>query len=259
MLRTICFSIFLSLVPVCSVSAEDDPAELIVVYAHQPPLISKKNEIVVGYYADVLRLLFEEKLKYKLSFVGKVWKRAQLHVSSGAADIIVTVPTPERLTYAAAVGGPINEVKMRLYSRTDHKKLSTLDRVRSIADLRAAGVSMVANIGDGWHEANIEDAGVPTSYVPDLQNAFLIVANGRADAVFARPETANRIVERHNLQGKIGLTKGIVEPANIHVLVSKKSPVLAQQIAIENALAKIAEAGDLERLRTRYGLEESRE
>ena len=61
---------------------------------------------------DILKEIFENQMGYILEFKELPWKRAQKNVEKGAADLLVTVVTKERLEYAIKSDFPILQSKI---------------------------------------------------------------------------------------------------------------------------------------------------
>jgi len=223
-----------------------------VAYAQSLPLIYTDGHQTVGIYADILSAVCEHHLGWRLSFINSPWKRAQRAVEVGDADIMVTVATPARLEYAHVVEPAIYELSLHVFTSANHEKRKSLASVRTVEDLVRLQVNTATNFGDDWHRSTIEATGVPTRYLPDLTNGFLLVAEGRTDVVIATRSTAKNIIEQNNLQGKIIETGGTLPAPSIHILIGKKSPIAARVGDLEAALASFIAEGRLAAVQARY-------
>lgn len=228
-----------------SVQSEDKP-DITVAFSYAAPLIYSKDGQIVGLYPDVLREVFEKKLGFQLRFADRPWKRAQADVERGDADIIVTVPTPERRQYVLVTEQPIYRLERNIYSRVGHPLLSSLKTAQSLEDLLALDLTASTDIGDGWYRANVAVRGVQTHYTPDLINSFMMVADGRADVVISSSTMARSIIDEKELGGRILDTGGRLDSPPAHILIGKKSHLSSQMDIVNDAIAALIASGQLE-------------
>lgn len=205
-----------------------------------------------GVYIEILRELFETELGMELVFTPLPWKRAQLAVKNGQADILVTVATPERLEYAVASELPVLEVYLQVYTSVGHPKRQQMDVIKSGKDIKALGLIPVTNIGNQWHMQNIDSFGVATEYVLAEANAFQMVAAKRGD-ITIEPNIAGRhLIKELQLEEKVEATEARFGPLQMHLLMGKNSPHFHLVPRINEALKRLVDSGRIERIITRY-------
>lgn len=227
--------------------------EVKVAFAVSPGIVFfGKNSTVEGLYVDVLKQVFETELGMKVTMVERPWKRAQNDVRLGRADIMITVPTPDRLAYTHVVEPAVHVLQRSLFTSHNHSRLKEISHVSTIADIAKLGLKMTTNIGDGWHKKMVAGTTIETLYVPDLTHSFLLVSDGRADLVVASRATAKNIMDTRGLQGMLVETTGKIPEAQAHILVSKQSPLAADIDKINAAVETLVADGRLEQIRLRY-------
>lgn len=180
------------------------------------------------------------------------WARAQATVQAGQADVLITVPTPERLVYAVASDGPVYLMVMQIYARKDHPRLADIRRIKSAQDIVALDLVAVSNLGNGWHKATIEAAGVKTHYGTSDESAARMLAAKRGDLIVDSAVSMAAEIRRLGLQNTLTATGAPFQPVRFHVLMSNKSTFLPRLPEINRAIQTLQKNGTLERLSQKY-------
>ncbi len=223
-----------------------------VSYAYNKPLIYQVGNHGTGVYPDILYEIFSVELGLQLDFQERPWKRAQTDIKMGRSDVIVTVPTSERLRYVLASRDPIYYLERKLYTYQGHTKLKEIQAIKTIADIIDLNLSMAAIIGDGWYKENLLNKGVATRLVPDPRNSFRILADKRVDAIITSPSTAENVLRHEGVTEKIVDTGISFRSAAAHILVSKKSKYAHRMNEIDQAIAKIIKDGRYSKILAKY-------
>ena len=224
----------------------------IVSYATNRPLIYPENQQIKGLYSDVLRVVFEQHLGVKLQFQNRPWKRAQTDVKMGRSDIIVTVPTEERLRYVVASSMPIYQLKRRLYTYPNHPQLPEIMTIENIDDVVKARLKMAAVIGDGWFKEKLLSRGVDANLVPDPRHSFRLLADGRVDLVITSPSVYKNATRLNRNASRILDTHVDLESLAAHILIGKRSRYVARMPEINRILENMYESGQLQAIYNRY-------
>lgn len=162
---------------------------------------------VRGLFVEAAETLLREKLGQGVDHQAFPWARAQAMVRGGEADGFLTVPTPERLSYVLASARPVFTFPMCIIAAADSPRLTDLQQVHRLEDLRSFRVGHY--IGSGWADANLRPLGLDIQWAADLTGAMRLVANGRVDALvdnavsmrvrLAAPEFNGKLVELPNI------------------------------------------------------------
>jgi polar amino acid transport system substrate-binding protein len=229
-----------------------------VTYAVGPPSIpvyeleSGNENGWKGLFVEIVEEIFAEELGYRVVIEQYPWKRAQQNVKEGIADIMVSVPTAERLEYALKSDRPIYRMYLNVYTYAGHPKLAKIGKIKTVQDINALKLKPVTNLGNGWHKENIEDAGVTTFYVPNDENLVQFLALRRADIMIDAPLFMNHLIKQHNLESKIVKTDVLFGPVNFHLLVSKNSRFAQLMPTIDKTINGLEQKGRLEQIASKY-------
>lgn len=244
------FGLFLGL------AAQSQPAApLRYVTMGSPPQIMVSDTSpsgMKGLYADILDDILTRRMG--LAWTGTLlpWKRAQLEVQAGTADLMITIPTEERRAYALASLHPVVEEYLHVYTYADHPKIKEIRGIKSAEDILRLGLVPVTNLGNGWHRQNIDAFGVKTHYAPADQNIALFLASKRADIMIDLPMTMNPMIKSLGLANRIEMTPARFGPISFHILVSRKSPFAASMNALDQATEQFIRDGTQDRLISKY-------
>jgi polar amino acid transport system substrate-binding protein len=227
----------------------------VITYAgtNWPPYCwSDSSGTAIGLYPDLLRALFEQELQMKMQTVFVPWKRAQLMVETGEADILVTVPTAERRQYALISQQPLVDIYLHVFAAASHPRLAEISIITSAADILRLDLRPVTNIGNIWHQEEIDSHGINTVYVPSEENAFLVLAAGRADISIEPSIVGMHLIKKFDLGTTVTMTPARFGPLHMHLLVSKNSPFAMNMDRINTALQNLHSSGRIAAILARY-------
>jgi polar amino acid transport system substrate-binding protein len=207
-----------------------------------------------GLFVDILDRVLVRELGVDLTFMAFPWKRAQKQVEDGNADILISVPTSERLQYSLASDAPVLKMYLHVYTYAGHRRLPEIRQIRTPADIIALNLIPATNDGNSWHKENIDSFGVKTLYVPNDENLVQFLAKRRADIMIDAPITMNRLIRQYGLAADIVQTDVRFGPVNFHLLMSRKSRYVKLMPEINAAISKLAKDGTLEKLAMNYVL-----
>jgi len=145
--------------------------------ANYPPFISKnKDGKAQGVFKDIMDELFK-RLNKKLVCELYPWKRAQERVKNNLADGMITVVTKKRLQFLEA-SDPIVTVHERVFASSENPKIQKIMDITKVSQFK--DYKVVDYIGAGWAKERYKN--LPhVIWAPKSSNAFLMLANGRAD------------------------------------------------------------------------------
>lgn len=205
-----------------------------------------------GVYVDLLTEIFEKELGYELEYRNVPWKRAQYLIQNGSSDIIVTLPTKERLEYTIPSKLPLIELSLNVFTYTNHPKLKQINEIKSAHDIKRLALKPVTNIGNGWQRNEIDSHGIITEYVPTEENAFQMIASRRADITIEPTCAGTFLIKKLGLEEKVVPTSAFFGPLNFHILLSKKSKYYEQMETIDMVLETLTLSGRLDKIISAY-------
>lgn len=205
-----------------------------------------------GLYFDIINEIFIKGLGMEIRYLEVPWKRAQYKVETGKADFLITLKTKERLSYAAASSLPLLELFLHIFTYKDHPQLDGIQKITSGSEIKRLNLTPVTNIGNSWHEKNIDNHGIMTHYVNTEENAFKVVANKRADLTIEPVHAGVHLIKKLGLQNSVVLTDAKFGPLNMHLLLSKKSPHHHLMPEIDRIIQKLASNGTLKKISESY-------
>ncbi len=226
-------------------------------FAHlewKPYTYTDANGQSVGIFVDVMKEIFEKRLSIKVVARNRPWKRAQLEVRDGDADVIITVPTQERLDYAQKSKSVVFPLYQSLFTYNNHPKLIEIQNIKTIEDILRLKLKAVSNLGNSWHKKNIQMLGVPTKLVSEDEKMIKILAHQRADILIDETIAINISINENGLNDKIVQTTVRYGPANFHLLMSKKSKFIKLMPKIDQIIFSLVEDGTFSKIPARYGV-----
>jgi polar amino acid transport system substrate-binding protein len=207
---------------------------------------------IKGLYAETLENILGQRMKRQWSGTLLPWKRAQAEVQSGTADIMITIPTLERRTYALVSTQAVYEEYLYVYTYKDHPKIGEIRKIKTANDILRLGLIPATNLGNNWHRENIDAEGIKTHYIPAEENLAKFLAAKRADIMIDTPSSMNRIIDNLRLTQQIEMTPARFGPIKFHILVSKKSPLASSMQSLNQVVEQFVKDGTRERLAAKY-------
>lgn len=211
----------------------------------------------VGIFVDIIAKAFK-RADIELKHKPYPWKRAQMLVRKGDADGMITVTTPERLTYTVPCNFPLVTFEWVAFTRNNHPQLDRIMNAKKIQDLK--GLTVLDYIGDGWGEHHLQGLEVDRS--GSLSLVLKKLAKGRGD-VFIQSKLITQYT-LYQLQQQPGNEKlhleRIVSAPNVFytidfkLLIAKTSPYLSRIYQIEKTFQSMQKDGTLQAIFDNYRL-----
>ena len=205
--------------------------------------IGGDSSSIGGIWRQILDSVFVETLGWRVNYLLRPWQRAQNEVRQGTADGMITIVTPQRLEYARQVPTPFCCFPLHLFTWKDHPRLAEMQSISDVEELAAMDLQMVANIGNGWYESNIEKRGVKTTWLPSDEQVYRFVALGRGDGLIDLPGSMKKLQEKYGLVGQLvdsGVSFGSVA---VNLLIGNDSPFVSRIAEIDLALQTVGARG----------------
>ena len=205
-----------------------------------------------GVWIDMLHLLFEKELGWRVRTVRRPWPRAQSEVRSGQTDFLITASTSARRRYALATAAPFFQLRLHLYTYAGHPRIEAIEKIRNVEDVKRLGLTLVSNQGNGWHREHMEERGVKTIYVMGDEQMVRFLALKRADGMVDVAPTMNHLIDRLGLRSRLVETDATFGPIDFYIMVGKKSPFSVKMAEINAALGRLRANGTLARIWEKY-------
>jgi polar amino acid transport system substrate-binding protein len=180
------------------------------------------------------------------------WSRCQALVRSGDADAMVTVPTAERLVYAATHKDPFYLKRLKVFTTVDHPKLAEIRNIRSIDDIYRLGLVVVTYHGNGWNDKYIRSRGIKTYESPLIKNVWLMLADHRGDIAIEWPVAAWPLIEEGGVASRIVETGVSLEAMPFHLLINRDCPYAARLPEFNKVLERMKTEGRIEAIIGKY-------
>lgn len=220
-----------------------------------PPLATATKETasgMKGLYPDILDEVLSKRMG--LQWKGSLfpWKRAQMELQTGSADVIITVPSEERKAYSIPSALPVFEEYLHIYTYKDHPRISEIRKIKTVEDIQRLGLIPATNIGNNWHDENIDARGIKTRYVPADEILPGFLAAKRADIIIDTPSTMDPKINSLGLAQQIERTPARFGPIGFYILVGKRSPLSTAMNALDQSVEAFVRDGTRERLAAKH-------
>ena len=224
------------------------------VFTHYPPANYRAEDGKFnGFFHDIVVDIFEKRLGLSVQMAVFPWKRCQMMVKDGSADMMITVPTPQRLEYAVTHTKPLWTKRRIIYTYRGHPKFDVFNRLNGIAEMRAEQVTVISYLGNGWVESTVQEAGIPVVFAATVEGMYQMLAARRGDVVIEEQSLADPLIRQLKLGDAIVATHGLASTSGFHLLIGKKSPYASMMNRVEQEVEAMRANGDINRILERYG------
>lgn len=240
----------LDLAVVADVATAEEPIHLVFAEGAAPLAFDESGK-PRGIEIDVAREVFEKRLRHPVLVTLYPWERAQKMVRNGEADGLITIATPERLSYADCGSVPVLRAPLRVMIRRDHPQLETVTAAKSLQDLR--GFELVSYLGNGWARQKL--AGFNLLDAADLPASLRGLAQGRADIAVVNALSGLYYAEKLKLKNKLIMLPQDFDTLDYVLCLGERSPHLAKLGEFDRVLEILRADGGYEKILKTYGLE----
>jgi polar amino acid transport system substrate-binding protein len=224
-----------------------------IAYPEFFPFFSKNEEKgVTGFFYEIITEALDHRMGIRTTWTGMPWKRCQEQVYSGRYDAMITVPTKERRLYCDTHPDPFYLKELKVFTYLGHPGLGRINAVKTMADIKTGGFSVITYSGNGWHEKNISSLGIPTLETSLVPNVWKMLAAKRGDLVIEWPVGAAANIEISGVAGKIIETDVSLESMPFHLLISKKSKFNSVLFKFNDVIKSMLNDGTMQRILSAY-------
>jgi ABC-type amino acid transport substrate-binding protein len=215
------------------VSAEDT---VTVGVPHFPPYAQVIDGQCKGLYCQIIEALLQNQLALEVVPINHPWLRIQREVELGKIDIMFAIPTAARLEYSIATEQPVFSAAMKVFTYKGHEQLDVIRAIRTVDDIKAAGFHSITNSGNAWHQHFVEDQGVTTVHAISEEHILRMLAAQRGDIVVDVAESIRYVTKNLQLEDEIVETDVVMDVAEIHLMVSRQSPLAKRLTELNKAI-----------------------
>ena len=206
-----------------------------------------------GFLYEITKEAFESRLGITLDITILPWRRCQQLVKNGVFDMMLTIPTDERLVYSIATESPVWIKKRYIYSYINHEDIENINTLNGLDEIKQYGYRIVSYIGNQWFRDNVEAFDIPVVYASSVEGMYYMLAAKRADFLIEEISIASSNIEKLDLEDKIIQTGGIAVESGFHLLISKKSSFTSIIDELDRVLEDMWNDGTIERILNDYG------
>ncbi len=223
------------------------------VFTDYPPANYKtENGEIAGFFYEIVTEAFEDRLEIALDISILPWKRCQMMVEQGQADILVTTATDDRLEYAIRTNEAVLIKRLNIYTYSDHKDIETINTLKKTEEIEENNLSVISYLGNGWAKNVLESKNIPVDYAKNNEGMYQMLANRRADILIEESKIADSIIKDLGLESKIIKTGGIAEESRFYILISKSSPHITILDQVNNILTEMHNDGTIATILSKY-------
>jgi polar amino acid transport system substrate-binding protein len=209
------------------------------------PYSYTQNGKAAGIEVDVASQLFTQHFKLPVQHTIFPWSRAQAKVESGEFDAMFAVPTQERLRYAVASKQAVYHWYVCFFVRKDDHRL---DQVHSIEGLKPFKIGV--QLGNSWAKEQLKEHNV--NYIPAPSSLPAMLLAKRFDVVILDPYVMANLLQNSPLKNQIEELPQHIDQANIHFMMSLRSPFIDLMPRCDDELIHISKSGALAKIRHQH-------
>lgn len=245
-------ALFFSLLVFCS-SVNADQRVLVIDYPDYWPFFSRqKNGEMAGFFYEVVDEALG-RLNIETEWRVFPWSRCQAHVKNGESEAMVTVPTPERLKYAATHPDPFYMKALNVFTYTDHPSMNFIRSMKTFDDIKRGGLTVITYAGNGWNDRNIRARGIKVYETPVINTVWRMLAFRRGDIVIEWPMAAWAEIRRAGVSlDEVVQTDVAFAPMPFHLMIGKGSPDVEILGEFNRVVLEMKESGRIGEIVDRY-------
>ncbi|MBG0791866.1 MAG: transporter substrate-binding domain-containing protein [Desulfovibrionaceae bacterium] len=237
----------------CAQPALGAGSVLIIDYPDYWPFFTRKEDgEMTGFFYDIVSEAMAEAGIFT-SWRAYPWTRCQANVKSGESEAMITVPTPERLEYAATHPDPFYLKKLSVFTYRNHPKLGYIQSMKTLDDIKTGDLTVVTYSGNGWNDRNIKSRGIKTYEAPLLKSVWRMLANRRGDIAIEWPLAAWADIDKTEIgPSQIVETCVTFDPMPFHLMISKKTRQTRLLPEFNRIILKMKESGRMDEIVSKY-------
>lgn len=205
-----------------------------------------------GLVPDLLHLVLEQRLGFRVTIHPLPWVRAQEMVAQGELDCTITLATPARMSWAVASKARLYSIYFKLFTRAHHPMMTEIRRIQDLAEIKRLGLTVVSNAGNNWIKENVERIGIPVHYVASDEAIIRSLEAGRADVTIDSPLSLTPRIANLGLGDRIVETEARFDEVWFQLLWGRRSPLFPLWPEIDQTLTDVVGSREYQELVKRY-------
>ena len=211
-----------------------------------------ENGEMEGLFYDIITEAVEKRLGVPLVWTPYPWARCQQNVRMGCDDAMITVPTEERAEYTRTHTTPFYLKTLYLFTYKNHPRLKEIRSLKTIADIKRRGFSVITYRGNGWHEKNVASLGIKTYETGSLDSIWVMLSLKRGDIVIEWPASSWPDLRRLGLADEIVNTGVVISEMPFHLLIRPGSAHVDILERFDETIKEMRQDGTMESIENRY-------
>lgn len=180
------------------------------------------------------------------------WARCQANVAAGESEAMVTVPTPERLIYSETHPDPFYMKRLNVFTYRDHPRLHEIERMKTLDDIKAANLTVVTYVRNGWNDRNIRSRGIKVYETPLIKSVWRMLAVHRGDIAIEWPVAAWADIRDTGVTADVVQTDVTFDPMPFHLMIGKRSTQTRLLPEFNRIILEMKKSGRIEEIVAKY-------
>lgn len=248
-----CFVLSLLCVVLMCAPASAGPRVLTIDYPDFWPFFTRASDgEMTGFFYEIVSEAMES-LGVETQWDEYSWKRCQSNVRHGLAEAMITVPTPERLEYAATHQDPFYLKTLNVFTYKEHPRLEVIRSLKTLDEIGLAELTVITYAGNGWNKKNIESRGINTLHTSYIRDSWRMLAERRGDIVIEWPFAAWAEIRKTGESADLIMQTGATfAPMPFHLMINRESPEAELLPAFNKAIIDMKKSGRIDEIVARY-------
>lgn len=217
-----------------------------------PFFTRQENGEMTGFFYDIVTEALGQ-MGLRAKWRAFPWARCQDNVRNGEAHAMITVPTPERLGYAATHKDPFYLKALHVFTYRGHPKLAYIKAMKTLDDILAGDLTVVTYAGNGWNDRNIKARGIRIYEAPLLKSVWRMLANRRGDIAIEWPVAAWADIDQTDVgRPQIVETAVTFDPMPFHLMISRRYSLIERLPEFNRIILEMKKSGRIAEIVVKY-------
>ncbi|MEH6631616.1 MAG: transporter substrate-binding domain-containing protein [Halopseudomonas aestusnigri] len=177
------------------------------------------NNRMRGFYVELFDEILGRRMGFNVEHIGLPWKRAQLLVEHGDADVFCTNATITRQAYMNFCQEKVIENRRMVIFKRGTVLDNTSDTPIDLSELK--GFRHISYLGNGWAKSNLKEFDV--EWADTSSSAMKILAQGQADVFVTGEYQALYRIKSLGLEDQLQFRPITTKKKSLHRLGIRKS------------------------------------
>lgn len=217
-----------------------------------PFFAKNQNGETEGIFYEIITEAIDQRMNIHVEWFQMPWKRCQHQVHIGKFDAMVTVPTKQRLSYCETHPVPFFRKELKLFTYKGHSQTKRIQQIKTIAEIKKGGYTVITYGGNGWNQNNISSVGIPFFETSEVHNIWKMLASKRGDVVIEWPVGAKAGIDKSGVADKIIETGGTLASMPFHLLIGKQSNFKFILTRFNSIIEDMLNDGSIEKIISEY-------